>query len=194
MSYLPRQQRRTAILEAAVSIVLKEGLAAATVRRIAGEMGAASGQIHHHFRSASELRAEAFATLARRSLEDKSREHSGKDAAHRLLSLLGYSDTAMDLQESVLWNEAILIAQNDEAMKSALAENIKAWHCEIVAIIETGRRSDGIVRPSSAEDSAWRILGLSNGLYGIMQLQTLGLSKDAFNRQMLAAIKNELCE
>lgn len=192
MAYLARQERRAAILEAAVSIAIKEGLAAATVRRVAQAIDAAAGQIHHHFDSASELRAEAFATLTRRSLEDKSQDHKDKNATTRLLALLGYSDTAADLQENNLWNEAILISQHDEAMKSALAENINTWHREIVAILEATQTGNASERCISADDSAWRLIGLSNGLYGLMQLETLGFTKEAFNHNMLCAIESEL--
>lgn len=192
MTYLARHERRAAILEAAVLVVMKEGMAAATVRRIAHEIDAAAGQIHHHFGSASELRAEAFATLTRRSLEDKSREHEKKDPTTRLLALLGYSDTALDLQENNLWNEAMLIAQHDEAMESTLAESIKAWHREIVMILAIGKGRGSALHSSAVEDAGWRLIGLSNGLYGMMQLETLGFSKDAFNRQMLVAIESEL--
>lgn len=192
MAYLARQERRAEILDAAISIAMKEGLAAATVRRIAQHIGAATGQIHHHFSSASELRAEAFATLTRRSLESKRCEHAESNAVTRLLLLLGYSDTALDLQENNLWNEALMIAQHDEAMKSALAENITAWHAVIVSILAIERKRKACPRCGSVEDAAWRLIGLSNGLYGMMQLETLGFSKDAFNRQMLLTIESEL--
>jgi AcrR family transcriptional regulator len=192
MTYLARHERRAAILEAAVLVVMKEGLAAATVRRIAHETGAATGQLHHHFRSASELRAEAFATLTRRSFEKKRKEHAGKDTVTRLMALLGNSDSATELRENNLWNEAVLISQHDEAMKAALDASMTMWHQEIFMVLE-GERVGGLsADPSSPGDGVWRLIALSNGLYSLMQLDAARFSKDVCNRHLLIAIEREL--
>ena len=58
--YLNRDQRREMILQAAMQIALAEGFTAMTVRRIATEAQTSTGQVHHHFSSASHLKAEAF--------------------------------------------------------------------------------------------------------------------------------------
>ena len=60
MAYLNRDQRREMILQAAMQIALAEGFTAMTVRRIATEAQTSTGQVHHHFSSASHLKAEAF--------------------------------------------------------------------------------------------------------------------------------------
>ena len=59
MAYLSREARREQIMNVVRVLVTSEGLAAATVRRIAQELGCSPGQIHHHFASAEALRAEA---------------------------------------------------------------------------------------------------------------------------------------
>lgn len=53
MRYLSKDERREEILQAAMRVALTEGFAAMTVRRIATEAGVATGQVHHHFASAS---------------------------------------------------------------------------------------------------------------------------------------------
>ncbi|SUU67665.1 transcriptional regulator [Acinetobacter baumannii] len=63
MAYLNRDQRREMILQAAMQIALTEGFTAMTVRRIATEAQTSTGQVHHHFSSASHLKAEAFLKL-----------------------------------------------------------------------------------------------------------------------------------
>ncbi len=63
MAYLNRDQRREMILQAAMQIALAEGFTAMTVRRIATEAQTSTGQVHHHFSSASHLKAEAFLKL-----------------------------------------------------------------------------------------------------------------------------------
>ena len=57
MRYLSKDERREEILQAAMRVALTEGFAAMTVRRIATEAGVATGQVHHHFASAGELKS-----------------------------------------------------------------------------------------------------------------------------------------
>jgi len=51
------EQRRAAIVDATVGVMLRRGIAAATVRDVAAEMGTSSGLIHHYFGSMEELLA-----------------------------------------------------------------------------------------------------------------------------------------
>lgn len=55
MAYLPREQRRAAIIDAALKIIRREGFAAVTARSIAQEIGGSPGLIHQHFPSMDEL-------------------------------------------------------------------------------------------------------------------------------------------
>lgn len=69
MRYLSKDERREEILRAAMRVALTEGFAAMTVRRIATEAGVATGQVHHHFASAGELKSLAFVRLIRDLLD-----------------------------------------------------------------------------------------------------------------------------
>ena len=69
MRYLSKDERREEILQAAMRVALTEGFAAMTVRRIATEAGVATGQVHHHFASAGELKSLAFVRLIRDLLD-----------------------------------------------------------------------------------------------------------------------------
>ena len=51
MTYLSKDERREAILQAAMRVALNEGFTGMTVRRIAAEANVAAGQVHHHFAS-----------------------------------------------------------------------------------------------------------------------------------------------
>ena len=48
-------QRRDAIVDAALAVALEKGLAATTVRDVAASMGTSSGLIHHYFDSMDEV-------------------------------------------------------------------------------------------------------------------------------------------
>ncbi|OKN59564.1 TetR family transcriptional regulator [Klebsiella pneumoniae] len=56
-------------MQAAMRLALRGGFAAMTVRQIAREAQVAAGQLHHHFTSIGELKAQVFIRLIREMLD-----------------------------------------------------------------------------------------------------------------------------
>ncbi len=55
MPRVPADVRRTELVQAAIQVATREGLAATTTRRIAQELGISVGVVHYCFRSKEEL-------------------------------------------------------------------------------------------------------------------------------------------
>ena len=70
-------ERREAIVDATLQVMVRRGIAATTVRDVAAEMGTSSGLIHHYFASMDDLLAEAFDRMAS---DDLARTVSAVDA------------------------------------------------------------------------------------------------------------------
>src|SRR5215213_776518 len=69
---MPRMRpadRRQAIIDATLAVMLRKGMAATTVRDVAQEMGTSSGLIHHYVESMDELLADAFDRAAMQDLQ-----------------------------------------------------------------------------------------------------------------------------
>ena len=64
MARMSPDDRRQAIVDAALTVALRKGLAATTVRDVAAEMGTSSGLIHHYFESMDDVLAAAFEKAA----------------------------------------------------------------------------------------------------------------------------------
>jgi AcrR family transcriptional regulator len=62
---VPAAERRTELVQAAVRVATREGLSAATTRRIAKEAGVSVGIVHYCFRSKEELLSEVVREVAR---------------------------------------------------------------------------------------------------------------------------------
>ena len=62
------ERRRDAIVDAALSVARRKGLAATTVRDVAAEMGSSSGLIHHYFETMDDVIAAAFERVAGQDL------------------------------------------------------------------------------------------------------------------------------
>ena len=68
MKRMTPDQRREAIVAAALVVAVRKGLASTTVRDVAAEMGTSSGLIHHYFDSMDEVLAAAFERVAAQDL------------------------------------------------------------------------------------------------------------------------------
>ena len=66
---LAPDQRREAIVDAALAVARRQGLGATTVRDVAAEMGTSSGLIHHYFDSMDDVLAAAFERVAGEDLD-----------------------------------------------------------------------------------------------------------------------------
>ncbi|GAB3822785.1 TetR/AcrR family transcriptional regulator [Kribbella italica] len=64
MPRIPAEVRRTALVQAAIQVATREGLAATTTRRIAQELGISVGVVHYCFRSKEELLHEVIRVIA----------------------------------------------------------------------------------------------------------------------------------
>ena len=131
MSYLSRDERRELILEAAMRVALSDGFAGMTVRRIANEAGVATGQVHHHFSSGAELRAQAFVRVMGEMLEVDVLPESAS-WRERLHAMLGSNEDGFDPYIR-LWREAQVLASKDAELKGAYLLTMEMWHEKVVS-------------------------------------------------------------
>ncbi|MCI2291735.1 TetR family transcriptional regulator [Enterobacter sp. I4] len=190
MRYLSKDERREEILQAAMRVALTEGLAAMTVRRIATEAGVATGQVHHHFASAGELKSLAFVRLIRDLLDA---EVVGENASwrERLHAMLGSDDGGFEPYIR-LWREAQILASRDNDVKGAYVLTMEMWHQETVAIIRDGAQANAFTLNDLPENIAWRLIGLVCGLDGIYVLNMPEMDDAAFNKHLDKLISLEL--
>ncbi|EKL0923791.1 TetR family transcriptional regulator [Klebsiella pneumoniae] len=190
MHYLQRDARREGIMQAAMRLALRGGFAAMTVRQIAREAQVAAGQLHHHFTSIGELKAQVFIRLIREMLD---MPLVAEDASwrERLFSMIGSEDGRLEPYIR-LWREGLVLADSDPDIKAAYLLTMNMWHAETVAIIEQGLASGEFRSAEPAADIAWRFIALVCGLDGIYALDTQALDEAAFSRYVNKMITLEL--
>jgi len=190
MSYLNRDERREVILQAAMRVALEEGFSAMTVRRIAAEAHVATGQVHHHFASAGELKSQAFVRLIRTLLDA---ELVSEDASfhERLHAMLGSEDGGLEPYIK-LWREAQVVAGKDPEIKSAYLLTMRMWHEETANIITQGQKAGEFSSAPDAADVAWRLIALVCGLDGMYILGIEEMADPAFDRHLDRMITQEL--
>lgn len=190
MAYLNRDQRREMILQAAMQVALAEGFTAMTVRRIATEAQTSTGQVHHHFSSASHLKAEAFLKLMEQ-LDEIEQTLKTTSQFQRLFILLGAENIDRLQPYLRLWNEAELLIEQDVEIRKAYNLAMQNWHQTIVQAIESGKVGE-FKNISNSTDIAWRLIAFVCGLEGIYQLGLQGLAEEDFKRHTEAIIRLEL--
>ncbi|NBM17436.1 TetR/AcrR family transcriptional regulator [Streptomyces sp. GC420] len=79
------ESARSALIEAAVAVVERDGVAAATTRRIAEEAGLPLGTVHYWFADKDDLIQAVIHALLAEMRENLSRHGSGTDTGGRLL-------------------------------------------------------------------------------------------------------------
>lgn len=190
MSYLNRDERREVILQAAMRVALEEGFSAMTVRRIAAEAHVATGQVHHHFASAGELKSQVFVRLIRTLLDA---ELVSEDASfrERLHAMLGSEDGSLEPYIK-LWREAQVVAGKDPEIKSAYLLTMRMWHEETANIITQGQKAGEFSSAPDAADVAWRLIALVCGLDGMYILGIEEMADPAFDRHLDRMITQEL--
>ena len=190
MSYLNRDERREVILQAAMRVALEEGFTAMTVRRIATEAQVSTGQVHHHFTSAGELKSLAFVQLIR-TLLDAELVSANASFRERLHAMLGSEDGGFEPYIK-LWREAQVLADKDPEIKSAYLLTMRMWHEETAAIISQGQKAGEFPPGPNAADVAWRLIALVCGLDGIYVLGIEEMADPAFERHLDRMITLEL--
>ncbi|MCI1899656.1 MAG: TetR family transcriptional regulator [Enterobacter sp.] len=190
MTYLSKDERREAILQAAMRVALNEGFTGMTVRRIAAEANVAAGQVHHHFASIGELKSQSFIHLIR-ALLDAEVVPETASWRERLHGMLGSDEGGLEPYIR-LWREAQFLATRDPEIKGAYVLTMEMWHQETVAIIRAGAADNVFILKDRPEDIAWRLIGLVCGLDGIYVLNMPDMDDDAFNSHLDKSISLEL--
>ena len=164
MVRMSADRRREAIVEAALAVARRKGLASTTVREVAAEMGTSSGLIHHYFETMDEVLAAAFERVAEEDLRQTAAAMATApyptDALVRFFKAYAPAEADPAFQ---LWLDAWAEAARRPAIQATSRRLNLRWH----ALLEdTIRRGIGTARfrcqdPSAA---AWRILSLVDGL------------------------------
>lgn len=157
-------RRRGAIVDAAVEVMVRKGMAATTVRDVAQQMGTSSGLIHHYFASMDELLAAAFEHAAGQDLAATCEALAACEGPLERLTAF-FSTYARAEQEWAfqLWLDAWSEAGRRPELRETSRRLNTGWQLLLAGIIETGVEQGVMSCPDPAA-AAWRILSLLDGL------------------------------
>ena len=157
-------RRREAIVDAALAVARRKGLAPTTVRDVAREMGTSSGLIHHYFESMDHVLAAAFERIAGEDLaETEVLLDAAGDPRSVIASFLSSYAPVGDDWAFQLWLDAWAEAARRPVLREASSRLNLAWAALLERTIRAGI-ADGVFRCEDPAGAAWRILSLVDGL------------------------------
>jgi len=157
-------ERRDAIIDAALNVMVGKGMAATTVRDVAEQMGTSSGLIHHYFESMDDLLAAAFDRAAGRDLDaTRAAVARGGGPVERLAVFFATYVRAEQDWAFQLWLDAWAEAARRPAVRETSQRHNVAWQQLLSETIRAGVNADVMVC-GDPEAAAWRILSLLDGL------------------------------
>ena len=158
------EQRRAAILAAALEVMRRKGIAATTVRDVAERMGTSSGLVHHYFASMDDLLAAAFEQAA---AADLAGTVEAMDAAPGPLERLRvFFDTYVRAEQDwafQLWLDAWAEAARRPALQATSRRLNVAWQQVLAGCVRDGVTA-GVMTCADPDGTAWRVLSLLDGL------------------------------
>jgi len=156
-------RRRSAIVDAAIDVMLRRGMAA-TVRDVAEQMGTSSGLIHHYFASMDDLLAAAFEQAASRDLHTTRDAMAGCDGAvSQLRTFFATYARAEQDWAFQLWLDAWAEAARRPAVRETSERLNVAWQRLLADTVRAGV-ADGVLSCADPDATAWRMLSLLDGL------------------------------
>ena len=188
MKRMTPDQRREAIVAAALDVAVRKGLASTTVRDVAAEMGTSSGLIHHYFDSMDDVLAAAFERVARQDLELSARPMAAAPSAVEALAIFFRTYTPADKDWAFqLWLDAWAEAARRPALREVSSRLNLAWAAMLERAIRAGV-ADGAFRAADPAGAAWRILSVVDGLaLQVVAHQTIVDRSDMLTWAALAA-------
>ncbi len=164
MKRMTPDQRREAIVAAALVVAVRKGLASTTVRDVAAEMGTSSGLIHHYFASMDEVLAAAFERVAEQDLDLSARAMAGAASPAEALRVFFRTYTPADKDWAFqLWLDAWAEAARRPAVQATSRRLNLKWQALLERTIVHGVEAGAFSCPDPA-GAAWRILSLLDGL------------------------------
>lgn len=158
------EQRRAAIVAAALEVMLRKGIAATTVRDVAERMGTSSGLVHHYFTSMDDLLAAAFEQAAGADLEGTVTAMAAHDGpVERLRAFFALYIRAEQDWAFQLWLDAWAEAARRPALQAVSRRLNVAWQQVLVRCVEDGVAA-GVFTCPDPDGTAWRVVSLLDGL------------------------------
>jgi AcrR family transcriptional regulator len=160
-------ERRAALVQAAMSIIAKQGVAAATTRAITAEAGMSLASFHYAFRSRDELIAELIAyVVENEALAAGGTLEPGSDLESTIrIGLLGFLDlVAADPDRELAMFELTQYALRTDELGDAARAQYASYYAAAAALVSAAADLTGRTWSRPVDEIARIVVTLTDGL------------------------------
>jgi|SRR3954447_3418582 AcrR family transcriptional regulator len=188
------EDRKRAILDAAVAVVVERGYAAARVADIAARAGTSTGTVHYYFPTKVDVLDAALQHASERSHQRHRAElvqlSNPREQLLRLIDLqLPDADVA---DEWAIWLEFWNEARRRDELRERNAEIYQQWVSMIESIVRSGQEGGQFSTDVDPVDFALRFAGLFDGLGIQVLLQPLLENRWRLRAALRGVVEREL--
>lgn len=176
------QSTRDAILDAAREMMLEEGYASVTTRKVAAKAQVTQGMVYYHFRTLDALFIELFQRGAEQTFERQA------EALASPQPLWALWDMMQEQEHSALTMEFVALANHRKAIRTVIAESSRKFR----SLQEEAVRR--VLKERGADHGAFPPLALILFLSGVSRFLLMERSFDltAGHDEMTAAVENHI--
>jgi AcrR family transcriptional regulator len=153
------EERRAEVVAAVWRIVSRDGLEAATVRRVAAETGMSTSVVSHYFSGKDDLLRLAFRIVVERG-RDRAIAQSEQGGRARALLVTALPLDAERRAEARVWFSILGLALTRPELAAEQRRAYDAWRAEVAAAL----RAEGLREGLDAEAEAAGLVALVDGL------------------------------
>jgi AcrR family transcriptional regulator len=188
------EDRRRAILDAAVSVVVERGYAAARVADIAARAGTSTGTVHYYFPTKVDVLDAALQHASERSHQRHRAELASlANPREQLLRLIDLQLPDADVaDEWAIWLEFWNEARRRDELRERNAEIYQQWVSMIESIVRSGQERGQFSADVDPVDFALRFAGLFDGLGIQVLLQPLLENRWRLRAALRGVVEREL--
>ncbi|RNE67448.1 TetR/AcrR family transcriptional regulator [Cryobacterium tepidiphilum] len=157
------EERAAEIQAAARRIALQQGLAAVTLRAVAGAVGVTPALVAHYAPNMDALVAETFGAIVRGELDEVREIVVQPTASRRLARLLSTLLDGSRADVTAVWVESWTLGRRNEALGASVRAEMDAWQQAVQEIIASGVEA-GEFHTDDPTAVAWQLLGMIDGL------------------------------
>jgi AcrR family transcriptional regulator len=156
-------ERRRELARAALNVISRSGLEAATTRAVAEEAGWSTGVLKHYYAGKEELLRASLREMERANVarfDDAQQQPTGFDAIAAIIADIRVADVA----EARLWVAFTARAMIDAEIASMMRHAIEVWVARWSALVRRGQQDGSIRADLDPDQLAGEIHSLVNGL------------------------------
>jgi AcrR family transcriptional regulator len=167
MPRIPSSDRRALLVEAAIRVIAKHGVAGATTRAIVAEAGMSLASFHYAFRSHAEMMRELVAFVVGAEVDSVFKSlRLGRDirAAVRA-GLQAYLDYVIaDPAHEQVMQELVHYALRTPGLEHLAAEQYDAYHAAVTNVLVEGAAVSGVEWTLPVRDVARLVVTVTGGV------------------------------